>query len=107
MGVISFRTYFMIAITVTALNLAVVYFDTGRAFAGFFSEVGRNAARYGLGQGLTNVIVFPLEQAYSDYYWAVGAGLLWPVLAIVFLLFIIVFVFSVLGPTFRELSTIG
>lgn len=107
LGVISFRTYMMIAVVVAGFNSLVVFLDEAGTFGAFFRRIGNSAASYGMPRGVTNLISQPLELAFTDYIWAVGAGLFWPAQALWLILFVITFMFSAIGPSLRRLDTLN
>ncbi|MGJ3238765.1 MAG: hypothetical protein ACFE0Q_08680 [Anaerolineae bacterium] len=105
-GFLNFRSYSIIGISVAAVCVAIVYFDTNRAVAGFFGTFASDAQRF-LGGTITNFIFTPLEMIFMDYYWAVGAGIAWPLVAVWFFLFLIGLGATLIGPAMSELSNIG
>lgn len=101
------RVYVIIGLCVGALCFAVTYFDTSHAFANYLKSVGNDAARYGLGQTIAQFIIAPLMNVFSDPYWAIAAGVLWPLFALWFILFIFALGVSIFGPALSELGTVG
>lgn len=106
-GVLNFRVYLIIAFFVGAICFATAYFDSNQTVASFFTEIGDTAAQFGLGNAIANVVVQPIAFAFSDIYWAIAAGVLWPLLVIWFILFLVVLGFSIFGPAIAEIDTVG
>lgn len=106
-GVISFRVYLIVAICVAAVCSATVYFDTNQAFAGFFTRIGQEAERFGLSQTIADFVIQPIAFAFSDYYWAIAAGALWPLMVLWFIMFLFVLGVTIFGPSLTELNTVG
>ena len=106
-GVLNFRVYLIIGFFVGVICVATAYFDRGGATASFFTEIGANASRFGMPSTIANFIVQPIAFAFSDIYWAIAAGILWPLLVIWFILFIVLLVYSIIGPAITEINTLG
>ena len=94
---VSFRTYLIIAISVGAICVATAFFDTGGAFASVFTSIGDTASPY-VGRTIADFVTQPIANAFSDIYWAIGAGILWPLFAIWFFLFLMLLGVSIIGP---------
>ncbi|MEL6307214.1 MAG: hypothetical protein AAFQ52_03675 [Chloroflexota bacterium] len=107
LGVISFRTYLMIAAFVAGFNSFIVFIDGGGNFGGFFRTIGNRAASFGLPRGVADLVTLPLELAFTDYIWAIGAGLFWPAQALLLLLFVLAFAFSALVPALSRLNDLN
>ena len=94
---VSFRAYLIIAISVGAICAAVAYFDTGGSLASVFTSIGDTASPY-VGGTIADFITQPIANAFSNIYWAIGAGILWPLLVIWFSLFLMLLGVSIIGP---------
>lgn len=102
---INFRVYLIIAVVVGGICAAIAYFDTNGAFASLFTSIGQEASPY-IGNTLSNFVTQPLANVFSNIYWAVAAGFLWPLLIIWFLLFLLLLGASVFGPAISGVGNI-
>lgn len=106
MGVINFKVYIIIAIALFAILFAVQLLGAGPGTAGFFQTVQVNAANAGLGATVANFVIGPFVWTFNTYiYGPAVAALLWPVAIIWLLLFVIVWMFSLLAPGFSDIPT--
>lgn len=94
---INFRVYLIIAVCVSVLCSAIAYFDTGGATASIFTSIGEQATPY-VGNTIADFVTQPLANAFTDIYWAIAAGVLWPLMIIWFFLFLLLMGASIFGP---------
>ena len=103
----SFRVYIFIGIIVAAVCSAVVFFDgPGGGAESFFNSMSASSSPF-LGDTIANFIFTPLTNIFTDYYWAVGAGILWPLVIVWIILLLIGIGATIIGPTVTELNTVG
>ncbi|MEM9952142.1 MAG: hypothetical protein AAF846_11105 [Chloroflexota bacterium] len=103
--IISTRAYIIIAAFTAGLLSLIVYFDTTQATATFFGNLADNARPF-LGAGVTNLIYTPLQNVFTDYIWAIAAGIIWPVALIWLFLMLIGIVATIVGPTISEVGNL-
>lgn len=102
---INFRVYLIIAIAVGGICAAIAYFDTNQAFASIFLSIGEEASPY-VGNTIANFVTQPLANVFSDIYWAIAAGFLWPIMVIWFILFLLLMGTSIFGPAISGVGNI-
>jgi hypothetical protein len=104
MGVISFRVYIIIAITLFGLLFAVQLLGGSAGVANFFITVRAQAAGGGMSYTIANFIIGPIIWTFeTQYYGPIVAGLAWPIAIVWLLLFIIVWMYSLLAPGFSDI----
>lgn len=102
MGVISFRAYLVIAFIVAAVIylLGLVADDN---IVAFLLDIRGDATRAGMASVITNFVIEPLRLIFSgDLPGAIVGGILWPLLAVWGILFVLVAIFSFVGPGMGE-----
>lgn len=101
------KMYVVVAICVAALCCAVVYFDgPGGATENLFTGMA-NSSRPFLGATIANFIFTPLTLIFTNYFWAVGAGVFWPFAAIWLVLLLVAIGATIIGPAMGELGNVG
>lgn len=100
------KMYVVVAICVAALCSAVVFFDGGGVTANLFTGMASSSRPF-LGGTITNFIFTPLTLIFSDFYWAIGAGVFWPLVAIWIVLLLIALGATIIGPAIGELGSVG
>lgn len=101
------KIYVVVAICVALLCSAVVYFDgPGGVTENMFSGMAGGARPF-LGDIIANFIFTPLTNIFTNYYWAIGAGILWPLVVVWIGLLLVAIGATILGPAVSELSTVG
>ncbi len=101
----SFRLYLFIGIIVAAICSAVIYLGGGTAAENFLNSMAGGASPF-LGATITNFIFTPLINIFTNYYWAVAAGFLWPLIIVWIILLLIAIGATIIGPTVSELNSV-
>ncbi len=104
-GLLNAKTYMIIALFTAGLCALIIYFDTNQQTAAFFTQLGSDASPF-LGGNITNLIYTPLANIFSDYYWAIAAGVMWPLVVIWMGLMLVGLIASIVGPSIAEVNSI-
>jgi hypothetical protein len=104
MGVISGRVYLIIAIAIFAMLLAVQLLGGSAGMVDFLNTVKINAANAGLGATVADFVLVPIIWVFeTQYYGPAVGGLLWPIAVVWLFLFVIVWIFSLIAPGFKDI----
>jgi|GEM_PF-6651643 len=107
-GVISGRAYAVIAICVAAILGAIAYFDGMQGsgqLGSFFRDIAADARPF-LGGTIADFIFQPFVLVFTNIYWAIGAGLLWPVIILWVIFFLVGLGATLIGPALTEIDNV-